>query len=159
MVQLKPVDKYNIWQIVELAVLKQQENFVATNTQSLLEACVTIVSGGVVLPFGIYDKDTPIGFVMFGFAPEEGDPKIAAGTYCIWRFTIDAPHQSKGLGKASLQTSLDYLKCGPCGPAPSSWLAYEPENTLARALYHCFGFQENGVMCSNEIGPVRPLSM
>lgn len=49
MVQLKPVDKYNIWQIVELAVLKQQENFVATNTQSLLEACVTIVSGGVVL--------------------------------------------------------------------------------------------------------------
>lgn len=53
--ELRKVDGKNIWEIVRLSVAKEQSDFVATNTESLLEAYTTITSGGVALPFGIYD--------------------------------------------------------------------------------------------------------
>ncbi|ERK58798.1 hypothetical protein HMPREF1983_00698 [Gemella bergeri ATCC 700627] len=31
------------------------------------------------------------------------------------------------------------------------WLSYEPENEVARKLYHSFGFTETGDMDGNEI--------
>ena len=53
MVQLRKVDAGNIWKLVALEVDESQENFVATNTQSILEAYCAITGGSVALPFGI----------------------------------------------------------------------------------------------------------
>ena len=36
--QLRKIDRTNIWKIVKLSVEKEQEDFVATNTESILEA-------------------------------------------------------------------------------------------------------------------------
>jgi diamine N-acetyltransferase len=153
MIELRKVDSNNIWEIIKLSVNNNQLNFVATNTKSILQAYTTITSGGVALPFGIYNDDTLVGFVMFGYGTNSDDdgPAIAAGNYCIWRFMIDKTYQGQGLGKKALQASIEYLRSEPCGRAAYCWLSYEPENVVARALYNSMGFFENGQMCGEEI--------
>lgn len=81
----------NIWKIVRLSVWETQSDFVATNTESILEAYTTIPSGGVAPPFGIYNGDTPVGFVMFGYGTtsDTDEPAISAGNYCIWILMIN----------------------------------------------------------------------
>lgn len=159
MVELRKVDSNNIREIVELSVNDEQKDLVASNTQSLLEAYTTITSGGVALPFGIYRGDTPVGFVMFGYGTtgDDGEPEIAVGNYCIWRFMIDKAHQRQGLGKMALHAAIEYLRSEPCGRATHCWLSYEPENVGARALYRSMGFFENGEMCGGEIVAVLRL--
>ncbi|MGN0980558.1 MAG: GNAT family N-acetyltransferase [Candidatus Avoscillospira sp.] len=156
--ELHPVDKKNIWKLVHLSVSEDQRDFVATNTESILEAYTTITDGGVALPFGIYDGDTPVGFVMLGYGVNDpDDPPEADGNYCLWRFMIDEHFQGQGYGKQAMALVLDYVKTYPCGPAKLCWLSYEPENEAAKALYHRFGFQETGEFCGDEIVAVLPL--
>lgn len=159
MVELRKVDSNNIWKIIKLSVNDNQLNFVATNTESILEAYTTITAGGVALPFGIYDNDTLVGFVMFGYDTngDNDEPDIAAGNYCIWRFMIDKTYQGQGLGKKALQASIEYLRSGPCGRAKYCWLSYEPENVVAKTLYNSMGFFENGEMCGEEIVAILQL--
>lgn len=152
--ELKKVDMNNIWEITKLSVFDEQKDFVATNTQSILEAYVTIVAGYTALPFGIYENEKPIGFVMFGFDNDgdEESPAVSNGNYSIWRFMIDKEHQHKGFGRKALNMALDYLRSEkPCGAAEKCWLSYEPENEVARALYLSCGFTENGEMCGEEV--------
>lgn len=153
MIELRKVDSNNIWKIIKLSVNNNQLDFVATNTESILEAYTTMTSGGVALPFGIYKGDILVGFVMFGYDTngDDDEPNIAVGNYCIWRFMIDKTYQGQGLGKKALQASIDYLKSEPCGQATYCWLSYEPENVGAKALYSSMGFIENGEMCGEEI--------
>ena len=151
--KLRKVTAENIWKITQLTVAEGQKDFVASNTESLLEAYLAVVSGNIAVPFGIYNDDHLVGFVMFGYGKtgDEDEPDVAAGNYCLWRFMIDKDWQRQGLGKKALLLSLDFLKTFPCGPAEGCWLSYDPENTVARALYHSAGFAENGELCGEEI--------
>lgn len=92
---LQKIDTHNLWEVVQLSVNEEQKGFVATNTQSILEAYATISEGHVALPFAIYHEEQLIGFVMFGYGTngDEEDPKIADHNYCIWRFMIDKKYQ------------------------------------------------------------------
>ena len=152
MITLQKVTQANLQEIIHLSVHENQRHFVASNTQSILEAYVTITSGHVALPFGLYEGDTLVGFVMFGYDNyDNGDPDIIKDNYCIWRFMIDKNHQGRGLGKQALQACLDYVCTYPCGKADYCWLSYEPENTVAKALYTAAGFCETGEVCDGEI--------
>ena len=158
MIQLRKIDSGNIWRIIALEVGDDQKNFVATNTESLLEAYCAITNGGVALPFGIYDGETPVGFVMIGYGGDwEDAPVIARESYSVWRLMIDRRFQGRGYGKAALASALDYIRTYPCGKAESCCLSYEPENEAAKALYHSFGFRENGEMDGEEIVAVLKL--
>ena len=159
MVTLKRISLKNIWELMRLKVREDQEAFVASNPESVLEAFAAREDGAVALPFGIYDGQTPVGFVMFGYGelPGEENPPVAKGNYCIWRFMICAEQQGKGYAKAGMQAALEYLQTFPCGPAEYCWLSYEPENVAARTLYHRFGFEENGEIDEEEIVAVRSL--
>ena len=81
MIKLKKVDSSNLWEIVNLTVHDDQKSFVATNTESILEAYITITSGYTALPFGIYSGDMLVGFVMFGYdtTGDEEEPGIERG--------------------------------------------------------------------------------
>ena len=152
MIELKEVTAENLWELMRLRVQPEQEDFVASNLESLAEAYVTVHEGKTALPFGIYADGVPVGFLMLGYGVlDEDDPPAAEGSYCIWRFMIAAEHQGKGYAKAALQAALEYLRSGPCGRAETCWLSYEPENTAAKALYHRFGFRENGQRSGDEI--------
>ncbi|MDY4489969.1 MAG: GNAT family N-acetyltransferase [Candidatus Faecousia sp.] len=160
MVELRKVDAKNIWKICALEVAEDQRSFVATNTQSILEAYCAISSGGVAMPYGIYDGETPVGFVMLGFGCEDWEdaPKIAKDTYNIWRFMIDRRYQRKGYGKQAMEAVLRLVETFPHGKEDWVWLSYEPENQVAAELYRSFGFRENGQMDGDEIIAVRPLT-
>ncbi len=156
--ELRKVDKSNIWKIIHLSVSIEQEDFVATNTESILEAYTVITSGGTALPFGIYENEELVGFVMIGYGlVDEEDPKIAEGNYCLWRFMIDKKYQHRGYGRRALEIILEYLDTRPAGDAKLCWLSYEPENIGARTLYQKMGFVENGEMCDGEIVAIRSL--
>lgn len=157
--QLRKIDRTNIWKIVKLSVEKEQEDFVATNTESILEAYAESNSGGIALPFGLYEEGVPVGFVMFGYGTigDEDEPSVAENNYCLWRFMIDREYQHRGLGKKALAAALDYIRTFPCGSAEYCWLSYEPENKAAKALYNSFGFVENGETDGEEIVAVLKL--
>ena len=61
MLRLEKVNGKNVWDILKLRVAKEQENFVAHNDISIIEAYTAITGNGYAFPFGIYENDTPIG--------------------------------------------------------------------------------------------------
>ena len=136
MLQLEKITGKNVWDILKLCVSEEQKNFVAGNDISIIEAYTAITGNGYAFPFGIYEDDTPIGFLMIGFDTDdhwEDAPIIAKGNYNLWRLMIDKRYQTF-----------------PCGKAEYCWLSYEPENETASRLYRSFGFVETGEMDGEE---------
>ena len=157
--ELVKINNKNVWNIVKLKVRDDQSNFVAANDYSIIEAYATVSSGYVALPFGLYEGETPVGFVMIGYGSigDEEEPQIVNDSYCIWRFMIDERFQGRGLGRKAMEAVLSYIRTYPCGKADYCWLSYEPENKAAKSLYSKFGFAENGEMDGEEVIAVLKL--
>ena len=147
MIHLERVNGDTIWDILKLTVADHQKNFVADNDVSTIEAYIAITSNGYAFPFGIFEDETPVGFVMIGYDKDEywkDAPAIADGNYNLWRLMIDKAHQNKGYGRQAVELALRFIRTFPCGKADFCWLSYEPENTVAKSLYASFGFVETG---------------
>ena len=147
MLRLEQVNGKNVWDILKLTVEENQKNFVANNDISIIEAYTAITANGYAFPFGIYENEIPVGFLMIGFDIDDywdDAPSIAKGNYNLWRLMIDKAYQRRGYGKEAVQLALDFIKSFPCGKAEYCWLSYEPENEAARQLYRSFGFSETG---------------
>lgn len=160
MLRLEKITGKNVWDILKLHVRDDQKNFVASNDVSIIEAYTAIVGGGHAFPFGIYDDDLAVGFLMIGYDTDdcwENPPEIAQKNYNLWRLMIDHNCQHKGYGKTALQLALDFINTMPCGQAEYCWLSYEPENTSAQNLYQSFGFRETGEMDGEEMIAVLKL--
>ncbi len=154
MVRIERVNGKNVWDILRLRVRDEQKSFVASNDKSIIEAYTAITGGGYAFPFGIYDDDTPVGFLMVGYDTDEyweNPPEIARKNYNLWRFMIDERCQHRGYGRAAMELALEFIRTWPCGSAEYCWLSYEPENAVARELYHSFGFRETGEMDEDEV--------
>lgn len=134
MLRLEKVNGKNVWDILKLKAAENQRHFVSANDRSIIEAYTTLIGNGQVFPFGIYEDDTPVGFLM-----------------------IDENHQKKGYGREAVKLALEYIKTFPCGEAEYCWLSYEPENEVARRLYRSFGFAETGETDGDEVIAVLKL--
>ena len=153
MLHLEKINGSNVWDILKLTVSESQKNYVAANDISIIEAYTAIAGNGYAFPFGIYDDEKPVGFLMIGFDVDDywtDAPEIAKGNYNLWRLMIDQAWQNRGYGKKAVQFALDFIKSMPCGKAEYCWLSYEPENEAARQLYQSFGFAETGEMDGDE---------
>ena len=160
MLKLEKVNGKNVWDILSLKVAESQKEYVASNDTSIIEAYTTITGNGYAFPFGIYDEDTPVGFLMIGFDVDDywtDAPAIAKGNYNLWRLMIDKRYQQKGYGRKAIELALEFTKAFPCGRAQYCWLSYEPENKVAKALYESFGFVETGDMDGEELIAVLKL--
>ena len=160
MLRLEKVNGKNVWELLKLTVSESQKNYVAANEISIIEAYTAISENGYAFPFGIYNGDTPVGFLMIGFDVDDDwvdAPDIAKGNYNLWRLMIDKDYQNRGFGRKAVQLALDYIKTFPCGEAEYCWLSYEPENKAARQLYRSFGFEETGDMDGEEVIAVLKL--
>ena len=160
MLRLEKVNADNVWEILELSVSEDQRNFVADNDTSIIEAYTTITANGYAFPFGIYDDEQPVGFLMIGYDKDDywtDAPKIADGNYNLWRFMIDKKFQHKGYGRRAMELALEFIRSFPCGEAGYCWLSYEPENTVAKELYASFGFVETGEVDGDELIAVLKL--
>lgn len=160
MLRLETVNGKNVWDILKLRVAKMQENYVASNEASIVEAYTAITGNGCAFPFGIYKNDTPIGFLMIGFGTDDywdDAPPVAVGNYNLWRLMIDEKYQNKGYGREAVKLALEFIRSLPCGKADYCWLSYEPANDVARHLYHSCGFVETGEKDGNELIAVLKL--
>ena len=160
MLRLEKVNGKNVWELLKLRVSDGQKSFVAANDISIIEAYTAITGNGYAFPFGIYDGETPVGFLMIGFDSDdywEDAPEIARGNYNLWRLMIDKQYQRKGYGREAVKLALDFIRTWPCGEAKYCWLSYEPENKVAADLYSSFGFKETGDMDGEELIAVLEL--
>lgn len=160
MLKLRKINRNNVEAILKLEVFDKQKSFVATNNSSIIEAYIAITENNHVFTFGIYNDDTPIGFLMIGFdvnSDDEGAPKIAKGNYNIWRLMIDKKFQGKGFGKKAMDLALEFINTFPCGIAKYCWLSYENDNDVARQLYKSVGFVETDEKDGDEIVTIMKL--
>lgn len=164
MLHLEKLNAKNVWDIVDLKVADSQEDFVASNEVSIIEAYTAIGTGCTAFPFGIFDDETPVGFLMIGFNEAVFDafytdeiPEVLKDNYSLWRLMIDEKYQKKGYGKEAVRLALEFIKTWPCGKAEYCVLSYETENEIARKMYHSLGFVETGDMEDNEIIAVLKL--
>lgn len=164
MIHLEKIDAGNLWDVVELKVAKAQKNYVADNKDSILEAYLAEGSGCKAFPFAICNDEKPVGFLMIGYNEaamyemyREDPPESLKNNYTLWRLMIDKKYQGKGYGKEAVRLALEFIRTWPCGKAEYCELSYEPENEVAKNLYHSFGFVENGEMDGDEIIAVLKL--
>ncbi|WBW96495.1 GNAT family N-acetyltransferase [Oceanirhabdus sp. W0125-5] len=134
----KEVTKENWEECIDLKVSKGQEDFVAPNSYSLLEANYE----EELYPLCIYDGQTMVGFLMYG-KDEETDN--------LWmcRLMIDDKYQKRGYGKAAVVKLLDVVreKYGNI----ELYTSFEPENIVADKLYRSVGFKKTGEIMWEEL--------
>ena len=113
MIRIEKVNGKNVWDPLKLKVSDEQRNLVASNDISIIEAYTTITGNGYAFPFGIYEEDKPVGFLMIGFDVDdywEDAPAVAKGNYNLWRLMIDKAYQGRGYGKEAVRLALEFIK-------------------------------------------------
>ena len=148
-IRLEPINDDNFYAVTKLKVSKEQKQFLATNSYSLIHAYLATINGQKAYPFAILLGDKPVGFIMIGYdilSEKVKDNPICnwyiCDNYILWRLMIDKKYQGKGYAKEAIKLALDFIRTFPCGKAKYCWLSYTLENTVAKNLYRSFGFKE-----------------
>jgi diamine N-acetyltransferase len=152
MAEIRPVTKDNWKELIRLKVREDQTHFVASNLYSIAESQFGDDYEGHwdLHPFGIYDAETPVGFLMYGFNFEH--PKQQA---FIIRLMVDQNFQGKGYGRFGMEKMLELFRAEARIRAVG--ISYEPENEAARKLYASLGFEETGEVVGGEVVAVLRL--
>ena len=130
-VTLQPLNRDNLWDVVELKLHPGQDDFVAPNIDSITNAYVE----PTFVPLAVYAADLLVGFVMYGQHP-------VTGAWWVIRLMIDRDHQGKGYGRSAMQSVIARMieEVG-CDEIVTS---FNPENAVAAGLYASLGFQPTG---------------
>ncbi len=140
-VTLREITRESVREITALGVKPEQENNVQSNAVSIAEA---YFEPGAWLR-AIYAGDEPVGFVML-FDPTRPGASINASVgkeeVALWRFMIDARHQSYGYGRQALDLVCDWLRSR--GDVSSLCSSYVPGPHGAEAFYLGYGFHKTG---------------
>lgn len=142
-ITLREITRDNWRECAKLKVAADQQRFVAPNSWSLLQYLYQDPTDTFV-PFGIYDGDTMVGFIMYGMT-EYGDGLTG---WEIWRLMVDERYQGRGYGRAALHamTALMQERLG----CDEIIIMFEHDNSAAQQLYESVGFVDTGIMEDNE---------
>lgn len=130
-ISLSKVTKMNYEAVCDLEVLEEQDEYVASNTWSLVES---MFNDGYETRAICLDG-APVGFFMW---VKESDTKVS-----IWRFMVDSKHQNKGIGRKAMNLALDEIRNDI--NIKEIEICYNPENPVAKDFYSSFGFNEIGM--------------
>jgi diamine N-acetyltransferase len=152
MPEIRPVTKDNWKELIRLKVREDQTGFVASNLYSIAESQFGDDYEGHwdLHPFGIYEGDTPVGFLMYAYNFEH--PKQQA---FIQRLMVADGFQGKGYGRFGMEKMLEIFRAD--GRIKEVGISYEPENEVARKLYASLGFEETGKMIEGEVEAILRL--
>jgi diamine N-acetyltransferase len=140
-IELREIDDTNKKDVASLAVADSQDQYIASNTESMKTAQE---NQNVARPFAIYADERLVGFAMFAFDMDYDDPN---DRYWLWRFMIDKNQQGKGYGSAALEKIIEYFRNNGAGYIK---LSTKDSNSAALSLYHKYEFKENGEMNGEE---------
>ncbi|MBN9232365.1 MULTISPECIES: GNAT family N-acetyltransferase [Phyllobacteriaceae] len=130
--------------VIALDVGDDQDDFVATNAESLEEAD----ENPACVPLGVFSGDEPVviddlvGFAMYAL---DGDD----GNWWIYRLMIDKRFQKRGFGRAALRAVVERMSAIP--GCDAVYLGVYPENETAANLYRQEGFRETGQILGDEV--------
>ena len=141
MINLRKITEENFIDAFNLMLASGQERFVSHPIRSLAQAYVYREQ---CQPFGIYDDDSMVGYVMVIY-----DHDILE--YDIWHMMIDGSKQGRGYGSAALDRVLDYIRTRPFGSSDRVTLTCHVDNIPALHLYREKGFTETGAEDEDEI--------
>ena len=141
MIHLRKITEENFIDAFNLKLAPEQERFVSHPVRSLAQAYVYREQ---CQPFGIYEGDTMVGYVMVIY-----DYDIPE--YDIWHMMIDESNQHRGYGSAAMDCVLDYIKTKPFGSSDRVALTCNKDNAHALNLYRRKGFKESGAVYDDEI--------
>lgn len=147
MSEIRPVTKENWKELIKLKVSDDQKHFVASNLYSIAEAQFGDDIPGEghwdMFPYGIYDDDKPVGFLMLSYNYE-----FTRFQGFILRLMVDESVQGKGYGKFGMNWMLEKYRADERVQVVG--ISYEPNNEVARKLYASLGFQETGEIVEGE---------
>lgn len=123
--------------VVALTVADDQEDFVATNAESLEEAD----ENPACVPLGIFVGDDLVGFAMYTLDADDGN-------WWIYRLMIDQRFQKRGYGRAGLRAVVERMSAIP--GCDAIYLGVVRQNQVAAAFYRQEGFQETGQILGDE---------
>ncbi|PHM37827.1 GNAT family N-acetyltransferase [Xenorhabdus innexi] len=101
-VSLIDLDKNNYQKVMSLELEYGQEQFVASNAESIAESKFNQYCRPRVIIFG---KEI-VGFAMYERCVNEGKPN----EYNLYRMMIDKDYQNKGIGSIAMKLLLDEMK-------------------------------------------------
>ncbi len=141
MIHLRKITEENFIDAFNLKLAPEQERFVSHPIRSLAQAYVYREQ---CQPFGIYEGQTMVGYVMVIYDYDVPE-------YDIWHMMIEQAEQGRGYGKAALDRVLDYIREKPFGSSNRVTLTCNKENIRALTMYKSKGFAETGVTDGEEI--------
>ena len=148
LLSIQPVTIKNWRELSNLKVREDQKNFVASNVYSIAESQFGYDhpedGHWEMAPYGIYNGDEPVGFLMVGY--NFSNPEFQG---FIIRLMVDEKHQGKGYGKFGMNWILDHFRSDDRIQRIS--ISYEPSNEVARKLYTSLGFVETGEIDHGEV--------
>lgn len=127
--EFREIDKSNYWDCMSLTVGDGQQDFVADNKQSLVEAAYE----PGIYTLGIYLGETMIGFILYDY--DETFPG-----WSMSRFMIGKQFQGKGYGKQAAIEFIEHFKAKH--NADKLYISVSLENMVARKMYSSIGFTE-----------------
>ena len=141
MINLRKITEDNFIDAFQLKLAPGQEQFVSHPIRSLAQA---YVYRDQCQPFGIYEDDTMVGYVMVIYDYEIPE-------YDIWHMMIDEAKQGAGYGSRALDLVLNYIRTKPFGSSDRVTLTCNKDNAKAMKLYKSKGFTETGAEDEDEI--------
>jgi len=103
-ITLRPLTDDDRAALIALRIDPWQERFVNNVAEALAEA--EEEPGGRAIQFGLYDDETPVGFVMI--SDEVDGPDYIA--HYLWKLLIDRDRQRHGYGTAALDLVSTYFR-------------------------------------------------
>lgn len=141
MINLRKITEENFIDAFKLKLAPEQERFVSHPIRSLAQAYVYREQ---CQPFGIYEDDIMVGYVMVIYDYDVPE-------YDIWHMMIDEAKQRRGYGSVALDRVLDYIKTKPFGSSNRVTLTCNRDNSQALNMYKSRGFTETGAVYEDEI--------
>ena len=142
-VSLQPITGSNRDALEALRVSPAQRRFVSGVSESLRQAAEHPRARAI--PWGVYAKHTPVGFVMI--ADEvDGPPYIP---HYLWKLLIDERHQRKGYGTATLDLIVAYFRGRP--GVEVIWTSAGQGEGSPIPFYERYGFEQTGELEENEV--------
>jgi diamine N-acetyltransferase len=108
-VSLRAIDESNREAVEALRVSPDQEQFVSSVKDSLLEAAEE--PDGRALCRAIYADETPVGFVMWSDEVAPDNPEYMP--HFLWKLLVDERYQGQGFGTATLDLIVEYFRGRP----------------------------------------------
>ncbi|MCE5235857.1 MAG: GNAT family N-acetyltransferase [Clostridiaceae bacterium] len=137
MIILKQIDAENFWDVINLSLVKEQEDLVVSNAVSIAQAYVQ----PECVPLAIYNDEALVGFAMYCVDRDDGE-------YWIYRLMIDKAHQNKGYGRQAMNKVIDAIKRD--NAHHKIYLGVNRSGSISVHLYESLGFAFNGQVFGKE---------